>query len=260
MEMKQLSDDQLATFDTEYVTEPLWDILSRHIDKAHPDGRFNFLDIGGGNGVFADRLLDAYPDADGTVLDNSRLLLSRNLPNARKTLLEESAEHLDRLDRKYDVIFFNWVLHHLVGDGYRKSVEHAQRTLRNAAALLTRGGHISIFENMYNGWLVDNAPSHIIYGLTSARTIAPIIRRFGANTASLGVCFQSRSSWQRILGNAGVDSFQYDEDSRWPVPWPWHTFLHVGNVRCGNFWVTPAPGRRGSRARLPASATATSTP
>ena len=68
MAMKQLADDQLAAFDTEYVTEPLWDILKRRIDRAFPDGRFSFIDIGGGNGVFADRLLAAYPDATGTVL------------------------------------------------------------------------------------------------------------------------------------------------------------------------------------------------
>ena len=247
MAMKQLSDEQLATFDTEYVTDALWEILARHIDQTHPDGRFTFLDIGGGNGVFADRLLAAYPAAEGAVLDNSRLLLDRNKPNPRKTLIEESAENLDRLEGRYDLVFFNWVLHHLVGDGYRKSVVHVDQTLRKAAALLTPDGHISIFENMYNGLIVDNAPSHIIFNLTSAKTIAPIIRRLGANTARLGVCFQSKSSWQNILRNAGIASVNYGEDRPWPVPWPWKTFLHVGNVRCGNFWGSPlASGQNAS--------------
>ncbi len=239
MAMKQLSDEQLAAFDTEYVTDALWEILTRHIDRAHPDGRFSFLDIGGGNGVFADRLLAAYPSASGAVLDNSRLLLDRNKPNPRKALIEESAENLERIGGKYDLVFFNWVLHHLVGDDYGKSVRHVDRTLRKAAALLTPDGHISIFENMYNGLVVDNAPSHIIFNLTSARSIAPIIRRLGANTASLGVCFQSKSSWQRILRQAGIASVDYGEDNRWPVPLAWRAFLHVGNVRCGNFWGRP---------------------
>lgn len=240
MAMKQLSDDQLVTFDTEYVTQALWEILTRHIDRTHPDGRFSFLDIGGGNGVFADRLLAAYPAALGAVLDNSRLLLDRNKPNPRKTLIEESAENLDRLDGRYDLVFFNWVLHHLVGDGYGKSVVHVDQTLRKAAALLTPEGHISIFENMYNGLIVDNAPSHIIFNLTSAKAIAPIIRRFGANTGGLGVCFQSKSSWQHILRNAGIASVDYDEDSPWSIPLSWKTLLHVGNIRCGNFWGRPA--------------------
>lgn len=239
MAMKQLSDEQLATFDTEYVTDALWEILTRQIDRAHPDGSFSFLDIGGGNGVFADRLLAAYPAASGAVLDNSRLLLDRNKPNPRKTLVEESAENLERIEARYDLVFFNWVLHHLVGDDYGKSVRHAGQTLRKAAALLKPGGHVSIFENMYNGLVVDNAPSRIIFGLTSARSIAPVIRRLGANTASLGVCFQSRSSWERILRDAGIASVAYDEDRPWPVPLAWRTFLHVGNVRCGSFWGQP---------------------
>lgn len=247
MAMKQLSDEQLATFDTEYVTEALWAILTGQIDRTHPDGHFTFLDIGGGNGVFADRLLAAYPDAKGAVLDNSRLLLDRNKPNPRKTLIEESAENLEQLGGKYDLVFFNWVLHHLVGDGYGKSVRHVDQTLRKAAALLTPNGHISIFENMYNGLLIDNAPSHIIFNLTSAKAIAPIIRRLGANTARLGVCFQSKSRWQRILRDAGIGSVDYDEDSPWPVPLAWRTFLHVGNVRCGNFWGRPLASGQGAR-------------
>src|SRR5690606_9089556 len=136
--------------------------------------------------------------AKGAVLDNSRLLLDRNKPNPRKTLIEESAENLEQLGGRYDLVFFNWVLHHLVGDGYGKSVHHVDQTLRKAVALLTPNGHISIFENMYNGLVVDNAPSHIIFNLTSAKAIAPIIRRLGANTARLGVCFHSKLRWQRI--------------------------------------------------------------
>lgn len=59
--MKQLEDSQLETFDTEYVNNKRWAIVKEKIDKDFPDGNFTFLDIGGGNGKFADRLLKAYP-------------------------------------------------------------------------------------------------------------------------------------------------------------------------------------------------------
>lgn len=240
MTIKQLSKDQLANFDTEYVTEALWNVLKRHIDSAHPDGHFSFLDIGGGNGVFADRLLANYPDAEGTVLDNSELLLGRNQPHPRKRLIEQSAENLDRIEATYDVVFFNWVLHHLVGDSYTNSVGHAATTLGNAASILKPGGHISIFENMYDGLIVDNAPSHIIHGLTSTRAITSIIRRLGANTAGTGVCFQSRASWDRILHDAGIATIEYAEDTPWQIPLTWRVFLHVGGIRCANMWTRPA--------------------
>lgn len=241
MAIKQLRDDQLQAFDTEYVTDALWKILARHIDATWPDGGFRFLDIGGGNGCFADRLLAAYPQATGTVLDNSQLLLGKNTPNPRKTLLLESAARLQALDGKYDLICFNWVLHHLVDDDYAGSVRNITDILHNAARLLADNGRISIFENIYRGMLLDNAPSHIIFGLTSAKPIARLIRRMGANTAGTGVCFQSRTSWERILRNAGVAAADYAEDSLWPIPWSWRTFLHVGNIRCGNFWSQAVP-------------------
>mgnify|MGYP003577205849 CR=1 FL=1 len=238
MPIKRLSDAQLAHFDTEYVTPLLWKNLTKRIDADFPSGDFRFLDVGGGSGRFTDRLLAAYPQARGTILDNSSLLLGRNKPHARKHLIEDSAEHMHRFDRRYDLVFFNWVLHHLVGDGYRDSLAHIDHALRAATGLLTPRGRISVFENIYDGLIVGNAPSHIIFGLTSARAIAPLIHRLGANTARVGVCFQSKAGWQRILSNAGIDSLDYEADSRKHVPWTWRAFLHVGELRCGMFWGT----------------------
>ncbi|WP_194931645.1 class I SAM-dependent methyltransferase [Lysobacter niastensis] len=238
MAVKRLSDAQLEAFDTEHVSPALWDMLVRRIDAQFPHGRLRFLDVGGGSGRFADRLLARYPHAHGVVLDNSRLLLARNKPHARKFLIEESAENIGLLDGGYDLVFFNWVLHHLVGFDYRESVENVVRTVHDAAYLLSDRGHISIFENVYDGLLVANAPSHIIFRLTSANAIAPLIHRLGANTARIGVCFQSKRAWERILHEAGMATVGFDEDEHKPVPWPWKAFLHVGNLRCGLFWGT----------------------
>jgi hypothetical protein len=69
--MKQLEDSQLETFDAEYVNDQRWKIIKAQRDKDFPNGDFNFLDVGGRNGVFADRLLEYYPNSKGTVLDNA---------------------------------------------------------------------------------------------------------------------------------------------------------------------------------------------
>ena len=238
MPIKRLSDAQLAHFDTEYVTPLLWKILTRRIDAAYPHGDIRFLDVGGGSGRFTDRLLAAYPKAHGTILDNSPLLLGKNTSHSRKHIIEDSAEHMHRLDRRYDLVFFNWVLHHLVGDDYRQSLAHIEHALRAATGLLTPRGRISVFENVYDGLIVGNAPGRIIFGLTSAKAISPLIHRLGANTARVGVCFQSKAGWERILGNAGIDSLEYEADSRKHIPWTWRAFLHVGELRCGLFWGT----------------------
>ena len=89
--MRQLSDSQLASFDTEYVDADRWQLVKGNIDRDVPDGKVRFLDLGGGTGRFADLLLANYPLAEGSVFDNSELLLARNKPDPRKRLICDSA-------------------------------------------------------------------------------------------------------------------------------------------------------------------------
>src|SRR5579862_5346232 len=92
---KQLQDNQLASFDRDYVSEEMWPFIYRNIEKSFPSGEFSLLDIGGGNGRFADMLLAKYDKARAVVLDNSSLLLEKNKASPRKATILESAERLD---------------------------------------------------------------------------------------------------------------------------------------------------------------------
>ena len=56
MELKQLSDEQLAEFDTDDMFDERWEMITSSIAMDFPEGDFTFLDLGGGNGVFSDRL------------------------------------------------------------------------------------------------------------------------------------------------------------------------------------------------------------
>lgn len=239
--MEQLSDRQLTSFDTEYVTDARWSPIKRCIDRDFPDGRFTFLDVGGGNGVFADRILANYPEASGVVLDNSRLLLGRNRPGARKRTLLDTAESLARAGgERYDVVFFNWLLHHLVErSSYRDTRARIDQVLRSAAGVLTERGRVSVYENLYDGLFADGAPGWVVYQLTSARRIAKLMSRAGANTAGVGVCFQSRRQWCSAMARNGFQILDFAQDVAWTIPWQWKAFLHVGQISCGHFWLKP---------------------
>jgi len=241
--MEQLSNEQLKEFDKEYVNDSLWAPIKRCMDRDFPDGDFSFLDVGGGNGVFADRVLAAYPKATGVVLDNSQLLLSRNRQTPRKQAIIGDVENLERLgEKKFDIVFFNWLLHHLVSRTYSQSRENIDRALRASKPLLTNRGRVSIYENMYNGVLIDGLASWIIYRLTTAKTIARLVKKGGANTAGVGVCFLSYAQWCFSIKRAGYRIFDYTNDDVWLIPKMkarmWATFLHIGNIRCGHFWLS----------------------
>jgi O-methyltransferase domain len=236
--MKQLEDSQLETFDTEYVNEQRWKIIKAQIDKDFPSGDFNFLDVGGGNGVFADRLLEYYPNSKGTVLDNAQVLLDKNQINLRKTIICDSVENLNSIETKYDLICFNWLLHHLVSNSYSETRNNMSTAINAVIPLLTPHGKVSIFENMYNGLAIDGLPSQIIFTLTSSKAIAGLIKKMGANTAGVGVCFLSQKQWIETISNTGLKLLKYTDDEKWPIPTKWRVFLHIGNIRCGHFWLT----------------------
>lgn len=239
MALRQLENDQVKAFDVEYVDEDRWAVVKKQIDADFPDGEFSFLDIGGGNGQFADRVLSRYPKARGAVLDNSELLLSKNTPHPAKTVILKSAGELSQLSGEYDMVCCNWVLHHLVDSTYSSSRQQQFTALTQMKRLLSKRGRISIFENNYTGWITDNFPGRIIYSLTSSKPIAQLAKRLGANTAGVGVCFLSKDAWTETLGRAGLSIHAYAEPDKWkwPVKWYYKTSLGLRRIVAAHYWI-----------------------
>jgi hypothetical protein len=99
-------------------------------------------------------------------------------------------------------------------------------------------GRISILDNMYNGAIIDGLPSRLIYGATSSKLLAKLVKKGGANTAGVGVCFLSKKQWDKtIRRSAGLTVQKYTADEPWKIPLTWSLFLHIGGIRCGHFWI-----------------------
>ena len=239
----KLSEEQVKDFDVEYITPKAWEVLSREVDQFFPNNKFKVLDVGGGNGVFADTMLEKYPSAEVVLVDNSEYLLERNQPKDGKRLVECSAEEIPTKLRgeSFDLISFNWVLHHLVHPSYARTTRRLNDILTDLKSALSPNGRISVFENMYDGLMLDNLPSHLIYHLSSSKLLAPLTQKMGANTAGVGVCFRSRKEWFRQFRRAG-----FSIDSYWEEDWTYNysiakkLLLHLGDVRVGHIMLSPA--------------------
>ncbi|MEH1816440.1 MAG: class I SAM-dependent methyltransferase [Nostoc sp.] len=240
--IRQLNNQQLEEFDQEYIDDLRWEKVKSLIDQNFSEKRFSFLDIGGGNGMFADRILQNYPKSVATLIDNASILLELNRPNIRKTWLLASVEELNNLfedNTKFDLIFFNWSLHHFVKNSYHQTRKIQREALINARNLLSENGCISIFENMYDGIVFTKLPSYLIFYLTSSKILAPIMKKLGANTAGCGVCFLSKPQWEDIINNAELMVSQYTDYEKWKdVNIMRRIFLHIGPVRHGHFWLS----------------------
>jgi hypothetical protein len=238
--IRQLNNQAIEQFDQEYVNDFQWEKIQNLINKSFPQNNFCFLDIGGGNGKFADRILATYPLSTGTILDNADILLSLNKTDPRKKLILGSVEDLTELfvNCKYDLIFFNWTLHHFVKDSYAETRKSQAESLINASNLLSSIGYISVFENIYDGIFFKNLPSYIIFCLTSSKTLAPFFKKMGANTAGCGVCFLSEKQWHETFKKAELLVSEYTNFDKWPFSIVHRLFLHLGLVRVGHFWVS----------------------
>jgi SAM-dependent methyltransferase len=154
----------------------------------------------------------------------------------------ESVERLDRFEDRFDLVSVHWLLHHLVGASYRQTRRNQLQTLRALKGLLTPRGRISIFENMYQGWVFEDLPGRLIYHATAARTMAALSRRMGANTAGVGVCFLSRRQWMASFRDGGLEVVAYTEPDHWAwsMRLSWRVLLHLREWRVGHAWLRAA--------------------
>ena len=237
-----LSDKQTARFDFESIVPRRWEMVQACLQADFPEGDFRFLDLGGGNGLFADKLLEAYPRATGVLLDNSAPMLAKNTEHPRKELILDSvsnvAAHFEA--GAFDVIFLNWVLHHLVGGSYGATVKNIQGALEICRSLLSPRGRLAVFENSYDGLVVDNLPSHLLFALTTSRALARVMRPLGANSAGCGICPQSRRGWERLLHAAGLTVARLAVDGEKDTSRVKLFLLHCGSARVELFWLAAA--------------------
>lgn len=258
--LRKLRDDQLTSFDRDYFTDEMWDVLCARITAQFPDGCFSFLDVGGGNGQFTDGLLDRFPGSRAVLIDNAEVLIARNRPHPRKTLILESCERLEqRLGHsRFDFINFNFLLHHLVVESYIGTRREQVSVLQAAARLLSPGGRVSVFETLYDGMFMDGAPGWLIHRLTTSKLLAPLTRRMGANTAGCGVGFQSEAQWRLAFRSAGFRVAGVQRYERPCLDFVRRVLLHIGARSVGHFWLAVLPDvtvrppdRRPGRRRLP---------
>ena len=201
--VRKLHSEQTTSFDTEYIDQRMFEILIKQLDMLYPTRQpFHLLDIGGGNGVYADKVLSHYTNSRVTLVEPEETLLEKNRRHPNKELKCSLFQDLE-LVIPYDIIQFNWVLHHFISDSYEATKNIQQQALEKAFNHLSSDGLVVIFENFYEGSLVRDLPSKLIYQMTASKALAPITSKLGANTAGVGVCFNSRETWHDMLLEAG---------------------------------------------------------
>lgn len=161
------------------------------------------VDIGGGVGSFAQALKEA-ANAHVRVLDADpacvRACEAKAVP---ATLGDAISPHIQGDE---DVVCFNLILHHLVGDN-----ERATRNLQLGALAAWRNQVRAVFvhESVYDSYLFGLS-GRAIYFITGSAVLSLVARVVGkfvpslkANTLGVGVRFRGQAEWIRIFSAAG---------------------------------------------------------
>jgi len=199
--IRLLNDRQTEYFDEEYVNDNLFAQIKPYLDTYQFNQSFKIMDVGGGNGVYSDRLIKTYDNAIVTLVEPDHFLLNKNQFHQRKRIVPTIFQSTKFPEAIYDVIQFNWVLHHFVSDDYKATRQLQLESLAYAKKLLKPGGKILILENLYDGQWFDDGPGRLIYHLTASKLLKSMVSKAGANTAGVGVAFHSKNHWLKLLSS-----------------------------------------------------------
>lgn len=187
--------------------------------KRIPKPAIKVLDVGGGIGSVGCVLVETSDKVEVDVVDNSSLAAQHFLHHDKLRLLYDDFLKV-RTDRKYDAIIFRTVLHHIIGNSSRQTLEVQHEAIGKAREMLSDDGRLIIIENFYDPVVSKDISGEIIFQCTKLKTFAPIFRRLGANTAGEGVRFRSLKSWLEMFRS---HQLEVDGDivmEKWNVPLP----------------------------------------
>ena len=209
---RALSEEATDAFDHKW----LFPVQVEHFSELTPFGRdepFRLLDVGGGTGLFAQALQEQFPRCSLTILDTSAGSILKAEAKGLRAVHGSILDPPPALGAEpFDVVVFNMILHHLVGDSDEATEDNQKNALRVARGLLNKGGRVVLNEYCYSGFVKDDLSGRLIYEITSSRALAGLVRTIGrlfpnhlaANTVGVGVRFRPLLSWARLGTEAGL--------------------------------------------------------
>jgi SAM-dependent methyltransferase len=205
---------------------------------------FSLLDVGGGTGFFASAVQNEFPHAAITILDLDESSVRKGIASGLNALHGSIINPPTEIRGKtFDVVSFNLMLHHIIGDDEPSTYELQRRALEQGLKLMSNEGKMFVHEICYEGRLLRDLSARLIYGITSSRFIGAAIRVMGkaiaalsANTAGIGVRFRPSHAWMTLASKAGLSLVSGCKGEPEQHSWMRTLFLLIREVR-RHSWV-----------------------
>lgn len=213
MTQRVLPKSAIDEFDTpEGVAEQIQHF--KNLLGIDPSVVFSILDVGGGTGFFVSALKSEFRNVDATILDLDQASVTKSVRKGLNSIHGSIvAPPRDLMSRRFDVISFNLVLHHIIAETDSSTVALQQQALRQARVLLKDGGRIFVHEICFEGRFFADLSGLLIYRITSSHHLEKVLRFTGtifsalkANTVGVGVRFRPLIGWEEIARSVGLEA------------------------------------------------------
>lgn len=218
--MKQINSHQKSLYEKYDLagSKRYFDHYVPHLERFSRKRNIKILDIGGASGFFAYLLKEYFDQLGGAevyVVDSTEYdSWAESALGGYIHFIHDSVENLDTLfaENSFDIVFANRVFHHFVDKTYSKTLSGMDRSIAMIHRILKEDGLLCIMDHFYDGMLIDSAASRLIYLYTSIKNpfLASLVKKLGAMTAGVGVCFQSEKMWIRRVekGNFQIEGIE----------------------------------------------------
>lgn len=214
-----LDESAIDRFDEDYIGESLFQQLVQLCVELRPEIT-SIADFGGGNGRLLDRVLDCLPDALGVNYEVSAYLRRLNKQRPNKIIVSDSFLS-QKIDSKYDLIFINWVFHHLVGVNIGSTSALMQQAADVAFQALRPNGLLVVSENLLKSVFPVGVSSGALFGITKSRFLKPIVSRMrdGKTIAGVGIYYLSEQRLIELLSKFELirTFFSSEHDYGWKL-------------------------------------------
>ncbi|MCL1863989.1 MAG: class I SAM-dependent methyltransferase [Defluviitaleaceae bacterium] len=196
------------------------DVLDAYAKISNEEKRpIKILDIGGGGGHFSAALSQHLVEVEYEIFSIDTIEHESWSKFSEISFIKGSAFELNALFDKnsFDLVFANYVFHHLIQDSYRKTINGISFVMDSIKSILNDGGTVCVSEISYNIPKIENLSSFLIYRASIIKTpfLAMIFKKFGSKSAGVGVCFQPIKKWKYLLCKSGFRISQsHDISSR----------------------------------------------
>ncbi len=238
---KILSAEQVEAFyHDEFVDDQVRHFVSMFGAEA---GHKRVVDMGGGCGFFAKQLA-SQTDYQVKVIDMDPA--SVDACHAAGIDAEQGDAIRPKMTGMEDIVCFNLILHHLIGDSDDDTLALQTKAL---AAWLPHVRSVFVNEYIYESYC-GNLSGWLIFSITKSaalswigKLVAVVVPSLKANTFGVGVRFRASQEWRSVFEAAGYSVKSVITGKNEPVSLPRRVLL-IKHIRRDSFVLEPKAGHR----------------